>query len=251
MLHDGRISTLENQLKEFKKVNDFLVDKVAAQAKQISALYLKPPQLSWRINDVEKVLSQAREKKSTVLESSPFYSANNAGYKLKLCVYPNGDVTNKHNYLSLFLVIMEGEYDALLPWPFHQRITFILVDQKKRSDGKKNIVMESTTDPTLSSCAKPAAGKVVKPSIGFARFVTHKNLKTRGYIVNDSLLLQVEVHRGTKLMEPYRHSSQLKYVTEELTSSLKLIYFPVIDLTRLTNRNYCNFGVILFLRHLQ
>ena len=193
-LHDGRISSLEKELKEFKKVNDFLVDKVAAQAKQISALYVKPPQLSWRINDIEKILSLAREKRSTVLESSPFYSANNAGYKLKLYVYPNGDVTNKHNYLSVFLVIMEGEYDSLLPWPFHQKITFILVDQPGGSDEKKNIVMELTTDPTLSSCAKPVAGKVVKPSIGFARFVTHKNLKTRRYFVNDSLLLQVEVH---------------------------------------------------------
>ena len=192
-VHDGRISSLEKQLKEFKKVNDFLVNKVAAQAKQISALYLKPPQLSWRITDIENILSQAREKRSTVLESSLFYSANH-GYKLKLYVYPNGDITNKNNWLSVFLVIMEGEYDALLPWPFHQRITFILVDQQEGSEEKKNIVMELTTDPTLSSCAKPAAGKVVKPSIGFARFVTHKNLKTRGYSVNDSLLLQVEVH---------------------------------------------------------
>ena len=192
-LHDGRISTLEKQLKEFKKVNDFLVNKVAAQAKQISVLYLKPPQLSWRINDVEKVLSQAREKNSTVLESSPFYSANN-GYKLKLHVYPNGDRTSKNNWLSVFLVIVEGEYDALLPWPFHQRITFILVDQLEGSaHEKKNIVMKLTTDPSHSSCAKPS-GKVVKPSIGFTRFVTHKNLKTRRYIVNDSLLLQVEVH---------------------------------------------------------
>ena len=192
-LHDGRISSLEKQLKEFKKVNDFLVNKVAAQAKQISALYLKPPQLSWRINDIENILSQAREKRSTVLESPLFYSANH-GYKLKLYVYPNGDITNKNNWLSVFLVIMEGEYDALLPWPFHQRITFILVDQQEGSDEKKSIVMELTTDLTLSSCAKPSAGKVVKPSIGFARFVTHKNLKTRRYIVNDSLLIQVEVH---------------------------------------------------------
>ena len=50
-------------------------------------------------------------------------------------------------------------------------------------------------------------------------------------------------------MEPYRHSSQLNYITEELTSNLKLIvYSTVFDLTRLTNRNYCNFAVILFLR---
>ena len=191
-LHDGRISSLEKQLKEFKKVNDFLVDKVAAQAKQISAFYIKPPQLSWRINDVEKLLSRAREKSSTVLESSPFYSANH-GYKLKLYVYPNGDTTRKHNYLSVFLVLMEGEYDSLLPWPFHQRITFILVDQQEGTDEKKNIVMDFITDPSLSSDAK-SAGKVVKPSIGFARFVSHKNLKTRRYIVNDSLLLQIEVH---------------------------------------------------------
>ena len=192
-LHDGRISSLEKQLKEFKKVNDFLVNKVAAQAKQISALYLKPPQLSWRITDIENILSQAGEKRSTVLESSLFYSANH-GYKLILYVYPNGDITNKKNWLSVFLVIMEGEYDALLPWPFHQRITFILVDEQEGSGEKKNIVMELTTDLTRSSCAKPVTGKVVKPSIGFARFVTHKNLKTRGCIVNDSLLLQVEVH---------------------------------------------------------
>ena len=88
---------------------------------------------------------------------------------------------------------MEGEYDSLLPWPFHQRITFILVDQQEGTDEKKNIVMDFITDPSLSSDAK-SAGKVVKPSIGFARFVSHKNLKTRRYIVNDSLLLQIEVH---------------------------------------------------------
>ena len=156
-LHDRRISSLEKELKEFKKGNDFLVDKVAAQAKQISALYVKPPQLSWRINEIEKMLSLAREKRSTVLESSPFYSANH-GFKLKMYVYPNGDVTNKHNYLSVFLVIMEGEYDSLLPWPFHQKITFILVDQPGGSDEKKNIVMQLTNDPTCNNyyrCIKP------------------------------------------------------------------------------------------------
>ena len=202
-LHDGRISSLEKQLKEFKKVNDFLVNKVAAQAKEISALYLKPPQLSWRINDIENILSQAREKRSTVLESSLFYSANHV-YKLKLYVYRNGDITNKSNWLSVFLVIMEGEYDALLPWPFHQRITFILVDQQEGSDEKKNIVMELTTDPTLSSCAKPAAGKAVKPSIGFARFVTQKKPQDQG-IYCKRFFAASSRGTSTKLIEPYQH----------------------------------------------
>lgn len=34
----------------------------------------------------------------------------------------NGDGTGKRTHLSLFIVIMKGEYDALLPWPFRNKV---------------------------------------------------------------------------------------------------------------------------------
>lgn len=195
--HGERIAGLEQQLKELKKVNDFLVDKVATQGKEISRLYVKLPQLSWRITGITKLLSQAGAKdgRKTVTESVPFYSATH-GYKLKVAVYPKGDKTAKNTYLSVYLVVVEGEYDAILPWPFHQKVSFTLVDQQEESNEKKNITMEFISDPSLESCTKPT--KAEKPGIGFTRFISHKNLKTRCYILNNSLLLNVEIHPPDK-----------------------------------------------------
>lgn len=191
---DERMSSLEQQLKEMKKVNDFLVEKVASLGKQISRLNEKAPQLSWRINGIGKILSQAcaKDGKNTVVDSVPFYSTT-YGYKLKVSVYPKGDKTNNNIYLSVFLVIMEGEYDAVLPWPFRQKVIFTLVDQQKETEEKKSVVMELITGSSLEGGAKPT--KVEKPGLGFARFISHKNLRTRKYILNDSLLLEVTICR--------------------------------------------------------
>ena len=52
---------------------------------------------------------------------SAFYTAK-YGYKLCLRLYLNGDGTGKRTHLSLFIVIMRGEYDALLPWPFRNKV---------------------------------------------------------------------------------------------------------------------------------
>lgn len=54
---------------------------------------------------------------------SAFYTAK-YGYKLCLRLYLNGDGTGKKTHLSLFIVIMKGEYDALLPWPFRNKVPF-------------------------------------------------------------------------------------------------------------------------------
>jgi hypothetical protein len=37
-------------------------------------------------------------------------------------LYLNGDGSGKKTHLSLFIVIMRGEYDALLPWPFRNKV---------------------------------------------------------------------------------------------------------------------------------
>ena len=47
---------------------------------------------------------------------------------------------------------MRGEYDALLDWPFRQKVTLSLMDQ---SGGKKHICDAFRPDPTSSSFEKP------------------------------------------------------------------------------------------------
>lgn len=44
------------------------------------------------------------------------------GYKMCLRIYLNGDGTGRASHLSLFFVVMRGHSDALLKWPFNQKV---------------------------------------------------------------------------------------------------------------------------------
>ena len=46
------------------------------------------------------------------------------GYKLCARIYLNGDGMGKTTHVSLFFVIMRGQFDALLKWPFRQKVGF-------------------------------------------------------------------------------------------------------------------------------
>lgn len=50
-----------------------------------------------------------------------FYSSK-YGYKMCLRLYLNGDGTGRGTHLSLFFVVMRGKCDALLKWPFSQKV---------------------------------------------------------------------------------------------------------------------------------
>lgn len=43
-----------------------------------------------------------------------------------LRIYLNGDGTGRGTHLSLFFVVMRGHSDALLKWPFNQKVTLTL-----------------------------------------------------------------------------------------------------------------------------
>ena len=49
--------------------------------------------------------------------SPPFYT-HAGGYKMCLSVFPNGDKEAKGNHVSIFLHMMQGEFDDHLTWPF-------------------------------------------------------------------------------------------------------------------------------------
>ena len=63
----------------------------------------------------------------------------------------DGDRDGKETHLSFFLTLMRGEYDALLPWPFKQTVTLMLLDQ----DRQKDIVQSFRPEPTSSSFQRP------------------------------------------------------------------------------------------------
>ena len=47
------------------------------------------------------------------------------GYKMCARLYLNGDGMGKGTHVSLFFVVMRGAYDALLKWPFRQKVLIV------------------------------------------------------------------------------------------------------------------------------
>ena len=71
----------------------------------------------------------SQHRRSSVAKISlPFYTGRN-GYKICIGAYLNGDGSGHNTHLSVFFVLMKGDYDALLKWPFDYQVTFVLVDQ--------------------------------------------------------------------------------------------------------------------------
>ena len=67
----------------------------------------------WKIPDITRRRRDAVMGKTVSLYSAPFCT-DRFGYRMCLCVYLDGDGSGKGRYISFFLTIMKGEYDALL-----------------------------------------------------------------------------------------------------------------------------------------
>lgn len=85
--------------------------------------------LIWKIRDYKRRKQEAVAGKTLSLYSQPFYTGY-FGYKMCARVYLNGDGMGKGTHLSLFFVVMRGEYDALLPWPFKQKVPSAFIHRK-------------------------------------------------------------------------------------------------------------------------
>ncbi|XP_010611504.1 TNF receptor-associated factor 5 isoform X2 [Fukomys damarensis] len=145
--------------------------------------------LIWKVTDYKMKKREAVDGHTVSIFSQPFYTSR-CGYRLCARAYLNGDGSGKGTHLSLYFVVMRGEFDSLLQWPFRQRVTLMLLDQS----GKKNHVMETfKADPNSSSFKKPDGEMNI--ASGCPRFVAHSTLEhsKNTYIKDDTLFLKVAV----------------------------------------------------------
>ncbi|XP_052224632.1 TNF receptor-associated factor 5-like [Dreissena polymorpha] len=104
----------------------------------------------WKFTDFLWKQQEAQQGRNVSHYSTPFFTSR-FGYKICARLYPNGDGMGKGTHLSVFFVVMKGEYDALQEWPFKQRVTFCLLNQERGS----HVVDSFRPDPTSSSFRRP------------------------------------------------------------------------------------------------
>ena len=183
-LHDTKIQFHSTQNK-FEETTRKLEEKINALE---NLLMQRPEEYTWKISGFSEVLSRAKSREKTEIYSTPFYYNN---YKFGLELAPNGKGSGKNTHLSIYFHILKGENDAILPWPFHKKITFILIDQQENPLDRENIIRSFTADPKRENYARPLTLK--NKGLGFHEFVPHTKLREMHYLVDDTIFIQVKV----------------------------------------------------------
>ena len=144
----------------------------------------------WKIPQFSQRKADAENGRSTSLFSLPFYSGR-YGYKMCLRLYLMGDGIGKGTHLLLFFVVMRGEFDNILRWPFTHKVTFKLINQA----GGRDIVDTFQPDPMSTVFRKPKSDMNI--ASGCPRFVSHAELEAGGFIVNDTIFVKCIVDTST------------------------------------------------------
>ena len=137
---------IDDKIRELESVVAMLKVRVAELELQLQASLATTHNgvFLWRIPNVAQRRLEAKAKRICSIYSPPFYTSH-SGYKLCIRAYLNGDGVGHESHLSLFIVVMR-EYDALLPWPFRQKVSLILLDHNRR----KHVVQTFRPIPGLS-----------------------------------------------------------------------------------------------------
>jgi len=87
------------------------------------------------------------------------------------------------------LLVQQGDYDEILAWPFRQKVTLMLIDQKYN---RRHLSDTFRPDPTSTSFQKPTVPMNV--ASGCPLFVEQKVLEDEReglYLRNDTIFIKV------------------------------------------------------------
>ena len=101
----------------------------------------------------------------------------------------------RYSSFNIAVILMEGEYDGILPWPFSKKMTVTLIDQNEDLKERKNIT--KYLSPSEHVRERIFSGRPTSDyrelSSEILRFTSREELLTRHYAANDALFIQVDV----------------------------------------------------------
>ena len=143
-------------------------------------------QLIWKIAEYARKQNEAVSGQQVSFYSPCFFTSR-YGYKMCARIYLNGDGMGRGTHISVFFVVMRGQYDALLRWPFRQKVTFMLMDQ----DNVEHVIDAFRPDPSSSSFQRPR--RETNIASGCPMFCSLTELNNHAYVRDDTMFLKIIV----------------------------------------------------------
>ena len=147
---------------------------------------------------VVKLMQYTQKKQNNEEWYSPGFYTSPGGYKMCICVYPNGEGEGvaEGTHVTCYICIMSGEYDDMLEWPFQGEVTIELLNQLEDKNHRNGILHYNESTPNTS---KQRVIKDTKPKgWGYTQFLSHSELEynpftNRQYLKDDSLYFRISV----------------------------------------------------------
>ena len=177
---------------EILKKDISLVKEHTQQEEKLEKMTENYAPFVWKIPNFQAVHEKAVAGEQEVVLSESFYLFKN-GYKLRMKMMPNGGNTLdpvahkecKGRFLSLYIKLIPGEYDSILPWPFTEKVRVTLIDQYVRKDMRENISL--VIDFSDHAYFRPPVENDV--GYGFPDFVSQDILRSRSYVKTNTIFL--------------------------------------------------------------
>ena len=143
-------------------------------------------QLLWKIPEFARRRNEAVSGKQVSFYSPCFYTSR-YGYKMCARIFLNGDGMGRGTHISVFFVVMRGQCDAILRWPFRQKVTFMLLDQ----DNIEHVIDAFRPDPNSSSFQRPR--RETNIASGCPMFCSLTELNNHAYVRDDTIFIKIIV----------------------------------------------------------
>lgn len=179
----------------------------------------------WRVSNFSVRCAELKNNLSTY--SPPFYTSQ---YGYKCCVRLAVKWRHEQYFLSLFILLMKGEYDDILEWPFDGKITLGVLDYSN-SCPKQHVIDSVVSNPELQAFQRPQGHRNEK-SFGFTYFHPLEALDSSAtaaaqgqYLVGDVLCVRAKVvssnEFGEKLSPDHVTASERPESGDKTTSKKK------------------------------
>lgn len=142
---------------------------------------------TWFVEDIDEKIAQHRAEKFKYLESRPFYT-NIPGYRMKLHLYPDYDISG---HMGVYAVLVRGEFDALIAWPFTSRYEVSLMSRDE-NDVPYDIVIPSKV-PACNFDRPPVDNTI---GCGFSQFLAIETLHSKKglYLYDGGIVLRIMIY---------------------------------------------------------
>ena len=133
-----------------------------------------------------------RKQFNSMCYSLPFY-IHQHGYKVSLKVYANGDSSGKDTHISVYVIMLAGDNDDQLQWPFVGDIDIVLLNWREdKGHYKVNLPIDAA-----SGLNRVLQGKY-GTSWGYSQFISHSSLPynrstNKEYLQDDCLRFRVNM----------------------------------------------------------